>query len=86
MTDTNQNNQMSEKEKEKKIQALLEETQIKLDAFNWEAEERVKRISKGIEEAKHHLNVAEHEIGKEMVNCLKKISNAEDSIMLPEEA
>ncbi len=84
MTNTNQNYTAEDIEKEAKINAFLDDTKIKMDTFDWQTQKRARIISRLIEEASHHLNVTEHEIGKSMANCLKKIYDAGNSVMLPE--
>ena len=81
-TDTNN---LTPEEREQKAWAALNEMEIKLESFKHEAQVRVERIRHDIESTNHHLNVAKHEIGQEMVHGIKKISDAEKAIVFPED-
>ena len=76
---------LTPEEKEQKAWSMINEMEIKLESFKHEARIRLERVRQGIEETNHHLNVAKHEIGQDMANGIKKMSDAEKAIVFPED-
>ena len=76
---------MTPEEREQEAWAQINAMEIKLEAFKHEAKVRLERVRQGIEDTNHHLNVARHEIGQEMAHGIKKVTDAEKSIVFPED-
>lgn len=68
-----------------KLRALTEEVEIKTLAFEAEARMRMKRLESDIEDAKHGINVAKHEMKETIVKGINKMNDAAKAIMLPED-
>jgi hypothetical protein len=75
----------SNPEIEAKIKALLEELEIKQDAFRREAQNRIRHLETDLEDARHETNVARHGIQDEVDHGLRKLNDSAKAIVFPDE-